>query len=54
MGDLWRSEDMELLQFTIPRESLHDAIENLGTSGVVEFKDVRIFFAKSFLSNIPD
>lgn len=38
--DLWRSEEMQLVQLMIPAESAHDTIAALGEVGLLAFKDL--------------
>lgn len=38
--DLFRSEEMQLVQLIIPAESAHDTITNLGNLGLLQFKDL--------------
>ena len=40
--DLFRSEEMQLVQLIIPAESAHDTITYLGQLGLLQFKDVSI------------
>ena len=40
MGDLWRSQEMQLVQLVIPAEAAHDTVEKLGYVGRVQFKDL--------------
>lgn len=40
MGDLWRSENMILIEMTMQREAVHDTVEALGEAGLVQFNDV--------------
>jgi len=40
MGDLWRSQEMQLVQLVIPAEAAHDTVEKLGYVGKVQFKDL--------------
>lgn len=44
MGDMFRSEQMVLSQLFIQPEAAYFAISELGESGVVQFRDVRIFY----------
>lgn len=45
MGDMFRSEQMVLAQLFIQPEAAYFAISELGESGVVQFRDVRIPYA---------
>jgi len=38
--DLWRSEEMQLVQLMIPAESAHDTVAALGEVGMLQFKDL--------------
>ncbi|KIZ03543.1 V-type H+-transporting ATPase subunit I [Monoraphidium neglectum] len=38
--DLWRSEEMQLVQLMVPAESAHDTIGALGDVGLLQFKDL--------------
>lgn len=38
--DLWRSEEMNLVQLIIPSESAHDTVAALGEVGLLQFKDL--------------
>ncbi|KAL6762998.1 vacuolar proton ATPase subunit A [Haematococcus lacustris] len=38
--DLWRSEEMQLVQLMIPSESAHDTVAALGDIGMLQFKDL--------------
>lgn len=38
--DLWRSEEMQLVQLMVPTESAHDTIGVLGDVGLLQFKDL--------------
>ena len=40
MGDLWRSEPMQLVQLYIQRDAAHDTIDELGEIGLMHFHDV--------------
>lgn len=41
MGDLWRSQPMQLVQLFINLEAAHDTVDELGELGLVQFRDVR-------------
>ncbi|KAI8468064.1 MAG: V-type ATPase, V0 complex, 116kDa subunit family [Monoraphidium minutum] len=38
--ELWRSEEMQLVQLMVPAESAHDTIGALGDVGLLQFKDL--------------
>lgn len=40
MGELFRSEEMNLLQFFMQKDVAYDAIDELGKLGLVQFRDV--------------
>ena len=40
MGELWRSEPMQLVQLFVQIEAAHDTVDELGQLGVIEFRDV--------------
>ena len=40
MGELWRSQEMQLVQLVIPAEAAHDTVARLGHAGCVQFKDL--------------
>lgn len=40
MGDLWRSQPMQLVQIFINVEAAHDTVDELGELGLVQFRDL--------------
>jgi V-type H+-transporting ATPase subunit a len=44
MGELWRSEHMQLVQLFVQVEAAHDTVDELGKLGVIQFRDVSITF----------
>jgi len=40
MGDLWRSQPMQLVQLFINLEAAHDTVDELGELGLVQFRDL--------------
>jgi V-type H+-transporting ATPase subunit a len=40
MGELWRSEEMQLIQLYIQIDAAHDTIDELGKRGAIQFRDV--------------
>jgi len=40
MGDLWRSEEMQLVQLLIQIDAAHDTVDELGKLGLVQFRDL--------------
>lgn len=43
MGDLFRSEEMNLIQIFIQPEAAYHVVAELGEKGCVQFIDVRLF-----------
>jgi len=41
MGELLRSQEMELVQIYMEMEAAHDTVDELGRLGLVQFRDVR-------------
>jgi len=39
MGELWRSQPMELVQMIIQFDAVHDTVDELGKLGLVQFRD---------------
>ncbi|MEW5316803.1 MAG: hypothetical protein WDW38_008153 [Sanguina aurantia] len=53
--DLWRSEEMQLMQLIIPAESAHSTITALGEVGLLEFRDLneeKSAFQRSYASQV--
>ncbi|GIL60308.1 hypothetical protein Vafri_14937 [Volvox africanus] len=40
--ELWRSEEMQLVQLMIPADAAHDTVEALGEIGLLQFKDLNV------------
>jgi len=40
MGDLWRSQEMQLVQLFVQIEAAHDTVDELGELGLVQFRDL--------------
>lgn len=40
MGDIWRSQPMQLVQLFINLEAAHDTVDELGELGLVQFRDL--------------
>lgn len=38
---LWRAEPMALVQLFIQLDAAHDTVDELGTLGIMQFRDVR-------------
>ena len=41
MGDMYRSQHMELIQMIVQNESAHAVVSKLGELGIIQFRDVR-------------
>jgi hypothetical protein len=41
MGELFRSEEMQLVQLFMSLEAARDTVDELGEIGLIQFKDVR-------------
>jgi hypothetical protein len=52
MGDMWRSQKMQLVQMIVQNDAAHAVVNKLGETGIVEFRDVsrRPFSESSSLS----
>lgn len=42
MGELWRSEEMQLVQLFFQLEAAYETMDELGELGCIQFKDVRL------------
>ena len=40
MGELWRSEEMQLVQLFVQIDAAHDTVDELGKLDVIQFRDV--------------
>ena len=40
MGELWRSQEMQLIQLYIQIDAGRDTVDELGKLGVIQFRDV--------------
>lgn len=55
MMELWRSEEMQLIQLIIPTDAAHETIAELGDLGLLQFKDLnpdREAFARTYASQV--
>jgi len=55
MGELWRSQEMQLVQLFIQVEAAHDTIDELGKIGLVEFRDLNPYinaFQRNFINEV--
>lgn len=46
MGELFRSEEMTLAQLFLQSEAAYCCVSELGEIGMVQFRDVSLFFIK--------
>ncbi len=51
MGELFRSEPMQLVQLFMSLEAARDTVDELGEIGLIQFKDVRLASAPLPLQN---
>eukprot|EP00727_Mastigamoeba_balamuthi_P006987 m51a1_g2909 putative vacuolar proton atpase 100-kda subunit (818) ;mRNA; r:492493-495865 len=55
MGELWRSQEMQMLQLYIQREAAHDTVDELGALSIVQFRDLNASvnaFQRNFVNEI--
>ena len=53
--DMFRSEEMELVQLIIPAEAAHDTVQTLGSVGLVAFRDLnreKSAFQKTYANQV--
>ena len=53
--DMFRSEEMELVQLIIPAEAAHDTVQTLGSVGLVAFRDLnreKSAFQKTYANRV--
>jgi hypothetical protein len=53
MGELFRSEEMQLVQLFMSLEAARDTVDELGELGIIQFKDVRKHFDQSLNLTLP-
>jgi hypothetical protein len=53
MGDLWRSQEMQLVQLFVQIEAAHDTVDELGELGLIQFRDVRLYFCSGIFYTAP-
>ena len=46
MGDMWRSQKMQLVQMIVQNDAAHAIVNKLGQTGIVEFRDVRALWIR--------
>eukprot|EP01125_Pyxidicula_operculata_P007322 TRINITY_DN2492_c0_g1_i3.p1 TRINITY_DN2492_c0_g1~~TRINITY_DN2492_c0_g1_i3.p1 ORF type:complete len:866 (-),score=210.00 TRINITY_DN2492_c0_g1_i3:33-2630(-) len=55
MGELWRSQEMQLVQLYVQIEAAHDTVDELGHLGLVQFRDLNPSvnsFQRNFVSQV--
>jgi len=55
MGELWRSQEMKLVQLFIQIEAAHDTVDELGKLGLIEFRDLNPHvnaFQRNFINEV--
>ncbi|KAH3756230.1 vacuolar proton ATPase [Pelomyxa schiedti] len=55
MGELWRSQKMQLVQLFIQKDAAHDTLEELGRLGKIQFRDLNSSvnsFQRNFVNEI--
>ena len=53
MGDMWRSQKMQLVQLIVQNDAAHAVINKLGQVGIVEFRDVSARPGRARLASNP-
>ena len=55
MGDMWRSQKMQLVQMIVQNDAAHAIINKLGQVGLVDFRDLNAgtsFYKRSFVEEV--
>merc|ERR1719162_1288241 len=55
MGDMWRSQKMQLVQLIVQNDAAHAIVNKLGQVGIVEFRDLNAgtsFYKRSFVEEV--
>lgn len=55
MGELWRSEEMQLVQLFVQIDAAHDTVDELGKLDVIEFRDLnadKSAFQRNFVNEV--
>jgi len=55
MGELWRSQEMQLVQLYIQMDAAHDTVDELGKLGLIEFRDLNPHvnaFQRNFINEV--
>ena len=55
MGDMWRSQKMQLVQMIVQNDAAHAVVNKLGQVGILEFRDLNAgtsFYKRSFVEEV--
>jgi len=55
MGDMWRSQHMQLVQLIVQNDAAHAVVNKLGTVGLLQFRDMNAgtsFYKRSFVEEV--
>ena len=55
MGDMWRSQHMQLVQMIVQNDAAHTVVNKLGTAGLFQFRDLNAgtsFYKRSFVEEV--
>jgi len=55
MGDMWRSQKMQLVQMIVQNDAAHAVVDKLGQVGIVEFRDLNAgtsLYKRSFVDEV--
>ena len=55
MGDMWRSQHMQLVQLIVQNDAAHAVVNKLGTIGLLQFRDLNAgtsFYKRSFVDEV--
>ena len=55
MGDMWRSQKMQLVQLIVQNDAAHAVVNKLGTVGLLQFRDLNAgtsFYKRSFVEEV--
>jgi len=55
MGDMWRSQKMQLVQLIVQNDAAHAVVNKVGTMGLLQFRDLNAglsFYKRSFVEEV--
>ena len=55
MGDMWRSQKMQLVQLIVQNDAARTVVSKLGTAGLIQFRDLNVgtsFYKRSFVEEV--